>query len=186
MATIENVIRTRFLPWQDSREADWDALYAEHLPRVYNFFRYRVRNPADAEDLTSETFEKAWRARDGYRGDRGAFGAWLFTIARNLAVDHYRARRTTVPLDEAPEPVSLTTPEELSEKFSEAERLRRLLEQLPDREREVIAWKYGADLSNREIARVVGLTHSNVGTILHRTIAQLRKDWAREERRHER
>jgi RNA polymerase sigma-70 factor (ECF subfamily) len=186
VATIDNVIRSRFFPGSDTREADWDALYAEHLPQIYNFFRYRVRNRADAEDLTSVTFERAWRARDRYRRDRGAFGAWLFTIARNLAVDHYRGRRDMVSLEAAADLPGGSTPEELSVLRSNQERLARLLESLPDRERELIAMKFGAELTNRDIARVVGLTQSNVGTILHRTIQELRKEWSREEKRHER
>jgi RNA polymerase sigma-70 factor (ECF subfamily) len=187
VATIDNLMRMRILPWQESSEADWDALYAEYLPLIYNFFRYRVPNPADAEDLTSETFERAWRARERYRRDLGAFGAWLFTIARNLAVDHYRLKRVElVSLEAAADVAGGRTPEELSAGRSNADRLGRLLARLPEREREVIAWKYGAELSNREIARVSGLTESNVGTILHRTIAELRAAWSREERKHER
>ncbi|HEX7880299.1 MAG TPA: sigma-70 family RNA polymerase sigma factor [Candidatus Eisenbacteria bacterium] len=180
------MIQGKFFPWQESKEADWDALYEEHLPQIYNFFRYRLRNPADAEDLTAETFEKAWRARDRYRRDRGAFGGWLFTIARNLAVDHYRARREMVPLEAVSEISGGATPEELSVRRSDAERLTRLLGQLPERERELIAWKFGAELSNGEIARLSGLTQSNVGTLLHRTIRQLREEWIQEDKRHER
>lgn len=73
-----------------AREEDWDALYAQQLPRVYNFFRYRVGDGPVAEDLTSLTFEKAWRARHRYRRDLGGFGTWLYAIARNVAYDHFR------------------------------------------------------------------------------------------------
>src|SRR5262245_59567059 len=86
-----------------AREQDWDALYTEQLPRIYNFFRYRVGRGAVAEDLTSITFEKAWRARHRYRRDLGSFTAWLFTVARHVAVDHYRQHRAHVSLDEAAE-----------------------------------------------------------------------------------
>ena len=87
----------RIVQWISRDEIGWDAVYAEQLPRVFNFFRYRCANLADAEDLTSITFEKAWRGRDRYRRDKGAFSTWLFTIARNAAVDHYRARTPAVP-----------------------------------------------------------------------------------------
>src|ERR1044072_7634216 len=93
-------------------EIDWDEVYAEQLPRVFNFFRYRCASLADAEDLTSITFEKAWRGRDRYRKDKGGFSTWLFTIARNAAVDDYRARTPGVPLDEAAAlPAATPTPE---------------------------------------------------------------------------
>src|SRR5688572_19950149 len=97
----EGVALSRLWSWGGAaREEDWDALYAEQLPRVYNYFRYRVGRGPEAEDLTSITFEKAWRARHRYRRDRSAFGTWLFAVARNVAVDHYRRRRKQVPLEE--------------------------------------------------------------------------------------
>ena len=71
-----------------ARDADWDALYADQLPRVYNFFRYRVGDGAVAEDLTSVTFEKAWRSRDRYRRDLAGFRTWLLAIAPNVSTDH--------------------------------------------------------------------------------------------------
>jgi RNA polymerase sigma-70 factor (ECF subfamily) len=163
-----------------AREENWDALYAEQLPRVYNYFRYRVGRGPVAEDLTSITFEKAWRARHRYRRDLSAFTTWLFTVARNVAVDHYRRRRPHVPLEEAAELPGGPTPEELAERRSEVERLGRLIAGVPGRERELLSLKYGAGLTNRAIARVTGLTESNVGTILHRTIQQLRAEWNEE------
>src|SRR6478672_13240615 len=110
-----------------AREADWDALYAEQLPRVYNFFRFRVGDGPVAEDLTSATFEKAWRARHRYRRDLGAFTTWLLTIARNVATDHFRQRRHHVALDEAGELPAEGTADEAAERRSDAEYLGRLL-----------------------------------------------------------
>src|SRR5437899_1472862 len=99
---VGDVVPARFLlRLSGATEAEWEALYAEQLPRVYNFFRFRVSNPADVEELTSLTFEKAWRARHRYRRDLAGFATWLLTIARNVAVDHYRRRRRDAPLDEA-------------------------------------------------------------------------------------
>jgi|SRR5581483_1298336 len=74
-------------------ERDWDALYADQLPRIYNYFRFRVGTDADAEDLTAHTFERAWRARERYRQDLAGFSTWLFAIAHNVAADFLRARR---------------------------------------------------------------------------------------------
>lgn len=160
-----------------AREEDWDALYAEHLPRVYNFFRYRVGERPVAEDLTSLTFEKAWRARRRYRRDLAGFGTWLYAIARNVARDHFRARREHAPLEEAAGVPGGATPEELAERRSDFERLGRLLAKLPERERELVALKYGAEMTNRAIAKATGLSESNVGTILHRVVGQLRAEW---------
>ena len=177
MAT-ESVAQSRWIPWvAAATEADWDGLCREQLPRVYNFFRYRLGEGPEAEDLTSITFEKAWRSRHRFRRDLGAFSTWLFAIARNVAVDHYRQVRDHAPLEEAAEIAGGKTPEEVAVERSEAERLFELLERLPARERELIALKYGAGLTNRAIARLVGLGESNVGTILHRTVQALRAGW---------
>ena len=77
---IEQVLPGPLARWV-AAEPDWDRVYAEELPRVLNFFRYRVGNAADAEDLTARTFEKAWRSRDRYRQDVAGFSTWLLTIA---------------------------------------------------------------------------------------------------------
>lgn len=161
-------------------EVDWEAAYAEYLPRVYNYFRYLVGPSAVAEDLTAAVFEKAWRQRDRYRPDRGAFSTWLFALAKNVAKDHFRRRNREVPLEWAR---GLADPDPVEEVVAEREdraRLAALLEGLPPRERELVALKYGADLTNREIARLTGLSETNVGTILHRVVQRLREQWEEE------
>jgi len=157
-----------------AEEIDWEVAYKEYLPRVYNFFRYRVSDGSLAEDLTAATFEKAWRGRARFRRDLSAFSTWLFTIARNVAIDHFRKRGQDVPLEvvhEQPDPASL---EETVQRNQDFTRLSTLLLQLPARARELIAFKYGAGLNNREIARLTRLSESNVGTILKRTVEKLR------------
>ena len=84
-----------------STRVAWDALYADLAPRVYNYFRYRLGSDADVEDLTSRTFEKAWRSRTHYRRDIAGFSTWLFKIAQNVGVDYRAARRSHLPLEAA-------------------------------------------------------------------------------------
>jgi RNA polymerase sigma-70 factor (ECF subfamily) len=160
-----------------AREADWDALYADQLPRVYNYFRYRVGSGPVAEDLTSLTFEKAWTARHRYRRDLAAFSTWLMTIARNVATDHYRRRREHAPLEAAEHVAAGEDPQALAVRREQHERLLLLLTALPERDRELVSLKYGADLKNREIARQLRLTETNVGTLLHRIVLKLRAEW---------
>ena len=167
----------RSMAWVSGEELDWDALYADQLPRVYNYFRFRVGTDADAEDLTARTFERAWQARERYRRDRAGFSTWLFTIAHNVVVDFLRSRRTQLPLDAALEMAADGTPEEDAARHSDLERLTALAESLSEREQELIALKYGAALDNRQIARLTRLTESNVGTILHRVVQTLRRQW---------
>jgi RNA polymerase sigma-70 factor (ECF subfamily) len=176
--TEHTLAMSRIWSWVvPAREADWDALYELELPRIYNFFRYRVGDGPEAEDLTSITFEKAWRARDRYRRDLASFRTWLFAIARNVAIDHFRKRRDHAPLEEAEGLPGGETPEDTVIRRSEVAHLSHLLGLLPERERELLALKYGAGLTNRAIARMTGLSESNVGTIVHRTVALLRAGW---------
>ena len=108
-------------------EPNWDAVYAEQLPRVYNFFRYRLGNDAHAEDLTSRTFEKAWSARARYRRDLAGFSTWLLSIARNVATDHLRAQRPHLPLEAAEEVAATDTPHDDVARHSDLARLGALL-----------------------------------------------------------
>jgi RNA polymerase sigma-70 factor (ECF subfamily) len=165
--------------YSTAQPVDWDALYADELPRIYNFFRYRVYDHQVAEDLTATTFERAWRSRNQYRRDRSGFSTWLFTIARNVAIDYYRRRRTDVSL-QADLPSGVVPLDEAHQHRNDVQQLKRLLAPLPPRERELIALKYGAGLTNRAIAQLVGLSETNVGTILHRIVKQLRTQWEQE------
>jgi RNA polymerase sigma-70 factor, ECF subfamily len=160
-----------------AQEVDWEAAYQKDLPRLYNFFRYRVGDDHLAEDLTAETFEKAWRKRHQYRYDLAGFSTWLFTIARHTAADHFRKPALEVPLDVATHLSNDDTVENLFEKKSDFKKLSTLLAQLPDRDHDLIALKYGAGLTNRMIAHLNGMSESNVGTILHRITRQLRLEW---------
>lgn len=157
-------------------EVDWDRLYWEQSPRLYNFFRYRTGDSETAKDLTSRTLMKAWRYRESYKHKLGAFEAWLFQIARNLAIDYLREQaKEALPLhDEIMAEFSLEA--EVQRKL-DARRLYELLQQLPQREQEIIALKFGAEMNNREIARVLEMGESNVGTVLHRSIQKLRQEW---------
>jgi len=160
-----------------SQALDWNQIYLDLAPRVYNYFRYRLGRESEVEDLTARTFEKAWVARERYRRDLAGFSTWLFTIAQNLIVDHYRSRRNHVSIDLA---VNVTTDEIAQsnlERQSDLSRLASLTRELPPRERELLALKYGAGISNRDIAGLTGLTESNVGSILHRLVQNLRARW---------
>jgi RNA polymerase sigma-70 factor (ECF subfamily) len=166
------------LPWAEgAAELDWDAAYAQLLPRVYNYFRYRLGNDVVAEDLTSRTFEKAWAQRASYRHDLAAVSTWLFSIARNVGVDHLRAQRPHLPLEAAAHVAAAGTPQDHVAQASDLQRLAALLRRLPAREQELVALKYGAEATNRAIAALTGLSESNVGTILHRVVLELRSAW---------
>lgn len=157
---------------------DFGETYEEELPRVYGFVAYQVRSREEAEDLTQRTFERALAHWHEFDERRATVTTWLLTIARNLIVDHYRARSRRPPT------ISL---EELSEAQHEESRygnpvlgvdpeLETALSRLGDQERELIALRYGADLSGPQIAAVTGLSVANVHQILSRSLRRLRAE----------
>ncbi len=161
-----------------THEIDWEAIYRECYPRLYNFFRFRVGSD-DAEDLTAMTFERTWSHRHRYQHEQGAFEAWLFGIAGKVAAHHLRQRKPVIALEEVQDGLAAADPpvEHKLQQHADAERLEALLQRLPERDRELIALKYGSGLTNRAIAQQTGLSESNVGSILYRLIRKLRAEW---------
>lgn len=155
-------------------DINWDSVVKDELPRLYNYFRYRLGDESVAEELTSTVLEKAWTKRHRYRKDRAVFSVWLFSIAKNEVVSYLRKRRDLLPISMA-ETASGEAIEPCLEQSQDIQQLSRLLADLPERERELISLKFGADLNNREISVVTGLSESNVGTILSRVLQKLRE-----------
>ena len=152
-------------------------LYDEYLNKVYRYIQYRVNNMQLAEDLTSKVFEKALVNFGKFSSDRASFSTWIFSIARNVVIDHYRisGKRQIVPFDEVAAQSSGTdSPEEQLERKYERERLNLCLGELSEEEREIVRLKFGAEMNNRQIGKMLGLSESNVGTKLYRAIRKLR------------
>lgn len=161
-------------------EVDWAEVYEELLPKVYHYFCLRIGDRLEAEDLTAATFERAWRDRERYRKDLGTFTNWLFGIAHHVAIGYFRKYNQGQMISE-PEASEVYRPiEEIATQQEEFERLASMLTSLPEREREIFSLKYGAEFTNRSIAKIVGVTESNVGTILHRIVSRLREEWEQE------
>jgi len=150
-------------------------LYERAFPRVYAYVASLLRDRAVAEDVTAQTFERAYRKRGSYRASRGSMDAWLFGIARNAALDELRTRKRRATLEGDPEDSGARTPEDHAELALRREAVRAALASLDGQERDLIALKFAGGLSNGEIARVLRMSESNVGTRLHRTITKLRE-----------
>src|SRR5262245_23870720 len=118
---------------EEADQVDWRAVYDREMPRVYNFFRYRVSDGPQAEDLTAATFERAWRTRHRYRRDLAAFSTWLFGIARRVASEHFRRSQPEVSLDQIGEMAGSFSTEAATQQRSDFARLTALLIALPDR-----------------------------------------------------
>ena len=148
-------------------------LYEEHVWGVYGFFGYRVNSRADAEDLTQLTFERALRSWSRFDPERASARTWLMSIANNLLIDHYRRDRSAKqePIEDHLARSDLTT--EHSD-LGVSPELASALEQLGDRERELIALRFGGELTGPEMAELTGLSLANVQQILSRSLRKLR------------
>lgn len=161
-----------------TEQIDWDSVYKSELPRIYNFFLYKVGDREFAQDLTATTFERAWKLRSRYQTRIASLSTWLFGIARNVLKEHLRNSKITgqrsEPIFRSEELPSSVDIEKGIQQQQEKEHLRKILINLPEREQDLIALKYGAGLTNREIAKITNLSESNVGSILHRTVKNIR------------
>jgi RNA polymerase sigma factor (sigma-70 family) len=155
-------------------------LYEKYLPKVFSFVSYRVEEKEIAEDITSSIFEKAVTKFNSYDANKAAFSTWIFTIARNAIIDYYRNRdKEQEYRKEAKIQIMVfsTSIEEEVTRTEDIKKLKTCLKKLGEKEQEIITLKFSSEMNNREIAGVMGLSESNVGTILCRAIKKLREEF---------
>jgi RNA polymerase sigma-70 factor (ECF subfamily) len=140
------------------------------IRRVYAYVAYRIGDGPEAEDVTSETFERALRGRATFDPNRGTPIGWLFGIARRCLAEAVENRVTTVA-----EPEERPAPGSLEEQIVARLTLASALETLEERDRDLIALRYGADLTAKRIAEIVGMETNAVEVALHRALARLRE-----------
>lgn len=159
-------------------------VYDDHVWDVYGFLGYRVNSHEEAEDLTQVTFERALKAWSRYDPKRATVRTWLLSIARNLVIDHYRrdGAVTHQPLEEGLEhDERLGLAPGPDERLGLAPDLEAALAALGERERELIALRFGGELNGPEIAEMTGLTLANVQQILSRALRRLRAELSESE-----
>ena len=157
-------------------------LYEHYFPRVYKYVYYRVGERTVTEDLVSTIFLKVVKRINSYRERRGEFSPWLFRIAHNVVVDYYREKaRSEVSLEEGAIEIVSTrfTEQQVLERLSDEELLAKVA-CLADREREIIGLKFGAGLSNGQIADLLNLSDNHVAVILYQAMKKLRQRIAEE------
>jgi RNA polymerase sigma factor (sigma-70 family) len=159
----------------DDASVEFESLYRSSRDDVYAYVAGLLRDRSAAEEVTATAFERAFRRRRRFDPHRGTARAWLFGIARNAALDELRRRRRHAELSREPEdPLGRTGPNEAEASVRRAA-LAVALRGLSTREREIVALKFFAGLSNAEIASVLGVSESNAGTRLHRVVTKLRE-----------
>lgn len=156
---------------QSGCRQSFDELVACYAPRLFNFIFQLVRNREDAEDLTQETFLKAYQGIHRYRSSY-SFTTWLFTIAKRSAIDHFRAHNQHEPLADYDE-VDAQDPSVLTEQQDERTAIWNLVRQLPPKQFEVLWLRYAEGFSIAETARIMNATQIYVKVLLHRARKQL-------------
>ena len=153
----------------------FEELYRSSRDDVYAYVMTLLRDSAAAEDVTAMSFERAYRRRRTFDRRRGEERAWLFGIARNAALDELRRRKRLATLVVDPEDATEEPGDDGAEVTLRRTTVRTALAGMSARDRELIALKFHAGLSNAELAKVLGVSESNAGTMLHRTVQKLRK-----------
>ncbi len=157
--------------------AAFGLLYDRHVEAIYRYIFYRVRDTAEAEDITSDVFMRALRALPRYE-PRQAFLAWLYRIARNAVIDGSRRKRTQVSFQDAlqhPEGDRVVDPDATLFAEADAATLRTAIRQLTPLQQEVIVLRYVEGLDTRAIGRLVGRREGTIRGIEFRALAALRQ-----------
>ena len=151
-------------------------LYDRLVVRVYRHIYYLVNDVREAEDLTGQTYLKAWEAIDRYK-ERGApFVAWLLRIAHNLTISYLRSRRSHKVLEDTVVDQKLhRNPEEALERSAEEDNVRAAIMRLREEQRQVIILRFVEEMDYREVAAVIGKSVPAVRVIQHRALGNLRK-----------
>jgi RNA polymerase sigma-70 factor (ECF subfamily) len=160
-----------------ARPAAFATIYDQYASRVYTYVRYRIGDVQTADDLTEQIFEQALLSLGNYRAEQAPLGAWIFGIAHNVVSHYYRTKRRHrwLPLDTVRDRASDTPPpEDIAIRNETHHRLVQAVARLRDHERDIIALKFVAGLTNRQIAVTMGFSESKVGVTLYRSLKQLR------------
>ena len=151
-----------------------------HFDRIYSYLHLSVGNRYDAEDLTNQTFMKMLESIDRFQWRKAPISAWLFRIAHNLAMDHFRAGRRWQPEEEVPEAPGAAERSAEEAAFHSIGRrsMLEMIEELSDDQRQVLTLKFVFDFSNAEVATILGKTEGAVKSLQHRALASLQRQIA--------
>ena len=152
----------------------FEELYRLHFDRIYGYLRLSLGNRHDAEDLTNQTFIRMLESIDRFVWRQVPFSAWLFRIAHNLLVDHFRVVKRTTPEEEPehPDMVEASAEDEAMTALSR-ESMLKLIGGLSTDQQQVLTLKFGFDFANAEIAAILGKSEGAVKALQHRAICTL-------------
>ncbi len=154
-----------------------EELYLIHFDRIYSYLHVTVGNRHDAEDLTTQTFLRMLESIGKFRWQSAPFSAWLFRIAHNLAIDHFRSTKRWQPEEEVPEPPpdERTSAEEGALEAIGRKSMLELIEELSHEQQQVLTLKFVFNFANAEAAVILGKTEGAIKSLQHRALASLQR-----------
>jgi RNA polymerase sigma-70 factor (ECF subfamily) len=159
------------------RDSDFERLYEDHAQALFGFLAYRTGDRGLAEDVMSESFERALKARKRYDPGKASAKTWLYSIALNCLRDHQRRQGAEVrALDRVGGPGDLDLHDPGLARADTRDEVQRALRRLSDEEREVVALRYGGDLTAKEAAKLLGEKETMVEGRLYRALRKLREE----------
>lgn len=164
---------------QEGDRASLEELYLLHFDRIYSYLHVTVRDRHDAEDLTTQTFLRMLESIGRFRWQSAPFSAWLFRIAHNLAIDHFRAGRRVQAEDEVPEQEEEPSAEDRALHSIGRAGMLELIDRLSSEQRQVLTLKFLFGFGNAETAGILGKTEGAVKSLQHRALASLEKQLVR-------
>jgi RNA polymerase sigma-70 factor (ECF subfamily) len=171
----------------DGERGAFGSLYERYVDRIYRYIHFKVGSQPDTEDLTSQTFLKAWDAIGDYEWRNYPFGAWLFRIAHNLVVDYHRAKRPALALDDATPQLEhrasrdTVRPERVLAELITEDRVRHAIGRLTEEQQQVLILRFFEGLSTGEVADIMGKRRGAIRGLQFRALGALRDMLHREQ-----
>ncbi len=162
---------------QNSESEAFGTIYDYYLPKIYRFVLLKVSNREEAEDITHQVFLKAWTSIDSYKNRNLPFSSWLYKIARNAVIDHYRRTRLTLNIEDEENNEELISRSDLSKELdlkTDIAEIYQLLSELKNIEQEVIVMRFVDDLPIKAVAQALQKTEGAIKLIQHRALSSLK------------
>jgi len=160
-------------------ESAFEKLYYHYFVPIFRYIFFRVETKEEAEDLTQKVFLKAWEGLRSFERKTNSFSSWLYKIAKNTIVDYYKERKNFVLKAETEILNKIkdkkSDPLEIAKKKEMIDFLKKAIEELTPDQKEVIVLKFINDLSNKEIAKIMGKTEEAIRALQYRALLSLRE-----------
>jgi RNA polymerase sigma-70 factor (ECF subfamily) len=160
---------------QNGNLEEFSRLYDNYIERIYRFIYYKTHHRQTAEDLTSRTFMKALKNIGGFDLEKNCFNSWIYKIARNTVIDHYRTQKYAQNIDDA---WDLSSPNDLEDDIDAKNKLKEVkkyIENLKGEQRDILMLRIWQELSYKEIAAIVGKSEAGCKMAVSRGLNKLRK-----------